>query len=33
MAVGDKQEHRETSKNRELKMARAGAGRRREKYI
>jgi hypothetical protein len=33
MVAGDEQEHQETSKNMELKMARARAGRRREKYI
>jgi hypothetical protein len=33
MVAGDEQEHQEMSKNRELEMARAGARRRREKYI
>jgi hypothetical protein len=33
MEAGDEQEHQETSKNWELEMARARAGRRREKYI
>jgi hypothetical protein len=33
MATVDEQEHQEMSKNRELEMAWAGAGRRREKYI
>jgi hypothetical protein len=33
MAASDEQEHQETSKNRELEMAWASGGRRREKYI